>query len=276
MHTLRLYLENVAGDWFGWIEDHPGAYCRGATPHDAERAAPRAFADYLKWHKSNGEPLPPELADVTSADFETTVVETVAGAAGAPWEAPHFLPDDARHLGHHDLKLYIRLLRYSRTSLVQAAASISPHEWDTAPPGERSIRACLLSLAEGESIMLSRIGIEPTLRTHPDPLTTLGRIRAALESAAAEATERRENPIVETDAGIWSLSKVLRLAVWHERHCAEQIAVRSNPTAYMRSVMRSEAVVHHRDVIHRSDNPVAPAEEKSAVARHTHASGYYY
>ena len=49
MLNLRLYLENIAGYWFGWIEDFPGACVQGYSMGEVERSAPRAFADYLNW-----------------------------------------------------------------------------------------------------------------------------------------------------------------------------------------------------------------------------------
>ena len=40
MVTLRLYVE-YAGDWFGWIEDYPGAYAPGPTTREVS-GSPRA------------------------------------------------------------------------------------------------------------------------------------------------------------------------------------------------------------------------------------------
>ena len=76
MITLRLYLENISADWFGWIEDHPGAFAQGTTPQELERITPQAFHDYLLWLNSHGELLPAHLKGAASADFTIVLVES--------------------------------------------------------------------------------------------------------------------------------------------------------------------------------------------------------
>ena len=276
MIPLRLYVENIAGDWFGWIEDFPGAYAPGATTREVERSAPRAFADYLNWLRSHGEPVPDDLRGVTSADFTSQVAQTIAGSVDSPADASHFMEADRRALRSHEFHQILRLLRCSRSDLVDAAGAIPPYEWDTAPPGARSIRAFLQRLADAETSMLGRIGVKPTFRPNPDPLTTLARTRAMFEAAVTAVFDEGSTGTVECDASNWSLPKVLRLAVWHERHTADQIAARLNPTMFMRSVRRQEAVIRNRDVTDRSGDAATAVEDQSPAARHTHASAYYY
>jgi hypothetical protein len=276
MITLRLYLENIAGDWCGWIEDHPGAFAQGATPQEVERIAARAFSDYLAWFNVHKEALPDHLKGVTTADFTAEIVDTVPEAAEAPWEARHILPEDTRPLRDSDFDRHLRLLRCARADLTAAAHAMPPHEWDTAPPGQQSILALLEHVGRCEIELLGRLGIEPTLRPHPDPWLTLVRTRNAFESAVHEAFARSKDGRAKSDVGGWTLPRVLRITLWNERRATRLIAVRSNPAAYLRSVVRAEAVVRQRDAPERVEENPCAAREAVSLARHTHASGYYY
>jgi predicted RNase H-like HicB family nuclease len=276
MLNLRLYLETIAGDWFGWIEDYPGALVQGETPQEVERAGPSAFTDYLVWLRSHGEPLDPALSGVTSADVWPTVAATVCGQAASAAEATHFMRTDGAKIQPRELDACLRLLSYSRASLIDAAGSVPPHEWDRAPFGGRSIRAWIQWLGDGERAMLARIAVQPAIGAHPDPLTALGRARAAFETAVRDAHRRAESGPIIHDGAPWSLAKVLRLAIWQERYATGQIAARSNPAAYLRSVTRPEAVVYSRDTAGRKEAVTAPAPSEEALVKHTHASAYYY
>jgi len=276
MITLRLYVENIAGDWFGWIEDFPGAYASGITSQDVERSTPRAFADHLQWLRSHGEPVPDGMWGMMSADFVPQVDQMVAGSAGSVAEARHLMAADSRALRSHEFDQAMRLLRFTRSDLVDAAGAIPPHEWDTAPLGGQSIRAHMQRLADCETSMLGRIGVEPTYRAHPNPLTTLARTREMFEAAVTSAFEEGRAASAASDGSAWPLSKVLRMSVWHERHTAVQIQARSNPTAYMRSVRHTDAVVRTRDVTDRSNDLDGIVDEEGATAKYTQASGYYY
>ena len=123
--------------------------------------------------------------------------------------------------------------------------------------------------------MLGRIGRVPSVPHHPDPLSKLARTRAMFETAITALFAEGHEITVDSNGVRWSLSKVVRLSVWHERHIADRIAARSNPGKYMKSVRRAEAVVSVRDVSSRHEEADDSAGDKP-FARHTHASAYYY
>ena len=276
MINLRLYLENIAGDWFGWIEDFPGAFAQGATTQEAAHMTPRAFTDYLTWLNAHGEVLPAELKGATSADFNPVIIAAVPETADAVWATRHRLPEDVRAMDEFYFDRCLRLLRHARSDLSEAVHAIPPHEWDSAPLGEQSIRAMLQHVAHCETSMLLRIGIERTVRQHPDPWATLLRTRAAFESAVQDAFTNTGGAQTQGAAEQWSLSQVLRLAIWNERRTAERVSVRSNPTAYLRSVAIGVAVVRQRDMKERIEHGAAAPSEAMSLARHTHESVYYY
>jgi len=276
MITLRLYLETIAGDCYGWVEGFPGAFVSGSTAKEVERSAPRAFTEYILWLRLNGEPVLDGFNGLTSADFSPRLEQVVAEVAGGPCEARHRMNSDLSTLEPADFERCLRILGYSRADLIDAAGAFPPHEWDTAPPGAHSVRSALLQHADVELSMLGKIGFEPTVRMHPDPLTTLSRIRSTFEATVRESFERPTSSQAQPDDSAWTLAKVLRMTIWHERMTTRQIAVRSNPRAYLRSVTGSEAVVRHRDTSERSDGLTTSVEESAPAARHTQTSGYYY
>ena len=275
MVTLRLYLENVAGDWFGWIEDFPGAYAQGATKQEAEESAARDFLQYVIWLALHGEPVPEVLRSKTTADFGIDVARVHAEPVDSVVALRHTVPGDSAPLGHSEFERLLRLLRCARTDLSEAVHSIPPHEWDTAPLGEPSVRGMLQNLLQSEMAMLAKAGLEPTLRPHPDPWITLLRGRDAFEAAVQDAFERDFRDSRLTAGDLWPLAKVLRLTLWNERHGSRRIAVRSNPAAYLRSVSRGEAVVQRREHSVQPTQAVTAGDEV-ASARHTQNSGYYY
>ncbi len=276
MITLRLYVENIAGDWFGWIEDFPGAYASGLTSQDVERSAPRAFADHLHWFKVHGEPVPPDLLGKISADFDPQIDQMISGTAGSVAEVRHCMAADRRPLRAHEFQQVMRLLRITRSDLVDAAGAIPPHQWDTAPLGGQSIRAHMQRLADCESSMLGRIGVEAAVHDHPNPLTVLARVRAMFEAAVTAEFEKGHTKTESCDSSNWPLPKVLRMSVWHERHTARQIQTRSNPVAYLRSIKHIDAVVRTRDVTDRTSDPDGIFDEESPTAKYPQVSGYYY
>lgn len=276
MVSLRLYLENVAGDWFGWVEDYPGAFASGPNPQAVLRVAPARFADYLKWLRAHGEPLPDELRDKTSADFSSVAGQTIPTVAGSPCEIRHFMPSDGQTLPPHEFERHLRLAGFARAALLDAARAIPPHEWDSAPLGGQSIRASLQHRAETEISMLGRIGVELRIQSFLDPLATIAGARATFEGALRKIMADGKARAYAHDGAPWTLRKVLRLTVWHERHIAGRIAERANPTAYMKSVERAEAVVWARDVTDRTDNLAVREGDADSAPRHTQASSYYY
>ncbi len=275
MISLRLYLENIAGDWYGWIEDYAGALVPGESPQAVERAAPQYLIHYLTWLETNGERVSDVLKATLDADYAITIVETIPVPSPTLWEARHFMESDGVQLSRQQLEQQIQLLSLSRAKLMNAIGSIPPHEWDGAPLGGRSIREALQQIVETESNLLGRIGAETTNRLHPDPLISLDRTRTLLEAAAHDARDRTEPPQLKTDRVRWSVQKALRLAHWNEIRMTAQIAVRSDPVAYMR-FMQTRTVVRRRDDTERAEHPVSSRDGDEMTARHTHATAYYY
>ncbi|HZO91856.1 MAG TPA: DinB family protein [Chthonomonadaceae bacterium] len=237
MHTLRLYLEDIQGDWFGWMETFPGAFSQGMTPGAAARAAPAALIDYLRWLRAHEEPLPEHLQGLNSADFRVEVVE-VQQAQQAPdgQERNGFFAPDERPVDHEDLARYLRLLRYAREDLRKAVGAIPPDGWHTAPLGSKSVSCILQHLAEAELRCLRGLGLEPIAPREPEAIDWIEIVRQEFERAVYAFPAHRRGEVFTVTGERWTLRKALRRALWHERYHAAQIAARSNPVEFMRAL----------------------------------------
>lgn len=236
METIRLSLEEIAGDWFGWMEDYPGAYSQGATPQAAIQAAPGALIDYVHWLRDHGESLPPLLARMPTVTARTEVVEMhPTRFAEEGLEENACLACDARPMNNDELDLSLRLLGYARLDLRKVLKALSPEEWDRAPLGGRSVRSILQHLLRTEQYYLACLpGDAPT--TNGDIPAALETVRIALDTAARAFPEEKRGTVFTVKSERWTLRKVLRRALWHERYHTVQIAVRSNPAEFLRSL----------------------------------------
>jgi predicted RNase H-like HicB family nuclease/uncharacterized damage-inducible protein DinB len=236
MTTVRLYLEDIEGDWFGWIEGFPGAYSQGATPQEAAQRAPQALLRYAAWLQSHGEPVPSALAGQTSADLRPEIIEVHhAALTDTGYEINGFFEPDARPLDEEEIALYLRLLQYSRADLLKAAQAIPPQQWDSAPFGGKSVRAILTHLASAERFYLTCLHLPVALPSTSDPLEQLAVVRGELERLMSALSSEGRRMIVQHEEK-WSARKTLRRALWHERYHTAQLTARSNPNEYLRAL----------------------------------------
>src|SRR5262245_41691248 len=104
MEKLQLYLEQIAGEWFAWIEMFPGAYSQGATPHCSEKAAPVALRNYIQWLRQHGETPTPQLLALGHTDIHVAIAEIhPAEATPDGREINGFFGPDGRSLTNHDI-----------------------------------------------------------------------------------------------------------------------------------------------------------------------------
>jgi predicted RNase H-like HicB family nuclease len=237
MQTLRLYLEAIDGDWFGWMETFPGAYSQGATPEEATQAAPDALGDYLRWLRAHDEPLPAHLQGLTRLDFRVEVVATYQPrriASGL--EINGFFAPDERPLDEEDLERYFRLLSHARADMRKALRALPPEAFHTAPFGAKPVCDILRHVAEKELFSLSCLRLKPEIPASDDCIGLLEAARREFERAIRAMPEHKRGEVFTAQGERWSLRKALRRALWHERYHAAQIEARSNPVAFLRSL----------------------------------------
>lgn len=240
MQTLNLYLEDIAGDWYGWIEMFPGAFSQGTTIQEATGKAPVAFVEYLHWLREHGELPPARLNDLTSATIRIEVIQTHSPHVTDLGDEVHgFFKPDERPVDEEDLTRYLRLLGHARNDLRTALRALPPDQWNAAPFGGKSVSWILRHLATIDQFHLERLHIETIPLEQAEPLARVEAARDEFERGIWAFPAHKRGEIFTVDGEKWSLRKVLRRALWHERYHAAQVAARSNPMEFLRS-----AVVH--------------------------------
>jgi uncharacterized damage-inducible protein DinB len=203
-----------------WIPLVPGAHARAGTgePLAQGRAALTAFADWLEQH---GLPAPPAL------DLDT-VQHRAATREGDHWINATFDDDDVA-VDSDEFFAVLSWLAASREDLLSALADLDDAALDRRPPAGRNIREILDHLASAEAWYASRLDPREAARAVVDSragapsLERLAAIRDDVESFLRQrfgdlARARRELP-----GETWSLRKVLRGLVSHERRHTAQI-----------------------------------------------------
>jgi predicted RNase H-like HicB family nuclease len=235
---LRLYLEEFAGDWIGWIEGFPGATSQGMTQEEAVRKAPTAMLEYVQWLQRHAEPVPARLQSESSYSLRPEVAgihHNKMEASGA--EIHGFFPPDQRPLQAEEVAQYLRLYQFACADLRCATGALPPDEWDSAPFGGKSVRTILQHLTDSERELLRCLGVESPSASTSDPLTSLEAVQHQLEEAVQVVAPSHRADSLTVHGERWTLRKILRRAVWHRRYHAVQIAGRSNPTAFLRSAV---------------------------------------
>lgn len=274
MVTLRLYLEQISGEWFAWMENFPGAYSQAAGAEAAVIAAPKWCAEHLAWLRKHGEALPGAPANGTAA-FLPVVIETAQAAAYTPWTAARFGDFDLSRIGEEEIERLLRQMRYVNADLMEQATQLPPDEWDRARPGERSVRSVLDYVCETRMELLHALGDTPTIRPSPDPLIMLQRSLVTFESSLRQMVDQAvfASPADRTPPLRWAL----RVAIWHGRTSAALIYTHTHASAYLSAPVFSESNTVTRS--HSGDGigeHLPEREAGRAAARHVYASEYYY
>ncbi|MBZ5672312.1 MAG: type II toxin-antitoxin system HicB family antitoxin [Acidobacteriia bacterium] len=210
---LDVYLEsNRAGRTLAHVSRLPGCVVRGETPEEAFAAVPEAIQQHLGW-----------LAAHSGRDFSRRVRIRTAG--GVPGGAPTgsgsrggLLPTDLIPVEAEGLAEHLRRIEYSRRDSLEVVARV-PAGLLTARPGPRqwTIRETLQHVAAAEQFYLSRLFKLARFQPQPTPLDRLRIVRDAAYRLLAQCDLRRANRTVRKLGETWTLRKVLRRFLDHER-----------------------------------------------------------
>lgn len=210
---LDVYLEsNRAGRTLAHVPRLPGCVVRGEIPQEAAAAVAEAIQQHLAW-----------LAAHSGRDFSRKVRIRVAG--GVPGGAPTgtgsrggLLPTDVIPVEADELAEHLRRIEYSRRDLLEVIARI-PAELLGARPGPKhwTLRETLQHVAAAEQFYLSRLFKLARFQPQPTPLDRLRIVRDAAYRLLAQCDLRRANRTVRKFGEPWTLRKVLRRFLDHER-----------------------------------------------------------
>jgi predicted RNase H-like HicB family nuclease len=203
---------NRTGRTLAHVPRLPGCVVRGDTPEEAAAAVPGAIQQHLAW-----------LAAHSGCDFSGRI--RIRAAGGVPGGAPTgsgsrggLLPTDLIPVEADELAEHLRRIKYSRRDLLEVMARI-PAELLAARPSPKqwTIRETLQHVAAAEQFYLSRLFRLARFQPQPTPLDRLRTVRDAAYRLLPNCDLRRANRTVRKFSEPWTLRKVLRRFLDHER-----------------------------------------------------------
>jgi predicted RNase H-like HicB family nuclease len=218
----HLAVEDIEPNYYvAWVVDLPGCFSAAATEHEAIAAAPDQIQRYFRWVVDHDRTLPRQ-----SSDFTTHVVET--SRAHPSVSDPTYLVNacftsDHDPMSYWDMSIALRLLAWSRQDLIGALhTTAAPQHVQMIPGLTRSVTDRVAHLATAEQWYLSTIDRAPDPQTLPQqPYDCLVQVRRhAREQLAACIGDARA--VVRSEE-TWTVRKVVRRMLWHERSHTEQI-----------------------------------------------------
>lgn len=204
----------------GWLLELPG--CHVLTPLDqAQTKVLGAALEYWDWLAGHGETIPDGKPELVCVEVVRSREDKRQGRTSAFFQA------DAESVSTETLDRCLRLLNWSRQDLLQileplplqalALGHLGRSDW--------TIKTILQHIAGAERWYLTKLWPRlPELPRSRTPQERLERVRAlALELLTAAPSAERSIVVRVPDGERWSLRKVLRRMLYHERYHLRKI-----------------------------------------------------
>ncbi len=209
-----VYLEsNRAGQTMAHIPQLPGCIVRASTPELAEANIESAIRQYILWLAVHSKsPAPPCPA------IHVNIAERCQGdAASGTGSRVALLNADCMPLNKSELKEYLRRMRFSRADLLELAAIPQDALAARSDKRQRSLHEILQHIAEAEHWYLTRLMPVPRLKPYSTPFERLERVREIAYARLVQQDSYLGGKIVTPAGEAWTLRKVLRRFLEHER-----------------------------------------------------------
>lgn len=224
--TYETYLEAwPAGEVVALVLDLPGCFATGADETAALNGLRVAVPDYYHWLSMQDAETP-----TMSGEVELRVVERVAISHHGLAEVRAFFAPDAVPLSDEDLDWGLALMSYAHTDLLATLqrASEPALTWEPAP-GQRSILDLVDHLAQREMWLATRLDEDPQVPLVTDlpgaPLERYDKIHERAMLRLSGAAPEWRSLIREHTGERWSMRKMIRRSILHERQHTEHIAI---------------------------------------------------
>jgi uncharacterized damage-inducible protein DinB/predicted RNase H-like HicB family nuclease len=209
--------EEINRRWIAHVPDLPGCFTSHADREQAIYAIPDAIQHYLIWCESHGI----HISGLTGPMLVAEVIRAWEFEDG--YEVNAFFASDRPPVVDAELDDFKLLLIATREDLLSAVMGLSKDELNWEFSEERwPIRGVLNHIARAELWYLDRLGLAfPKNDLPEDPMEALEKVR--------NHTITKLPTIVNytgalTQAGeTWSVRKVMRRTLWHERDHTEHI-----------------------------------------------------
>ncbi|MGH2559403.1 MAG: DinB family protein [Thermomicrobiales bacterium] len=218
--SLGLYSKDIEKVHILYALDLPGCYSEGATEAEALGNFPAAFGSSCDWLTVHGEAVPDLSGSFEIAGRFASYTLADGYEVNGLFEPERQPPDREFVAG------CCRLLGYSRLDLLAAAKAIPTAQRDLAfTAGERTPRQVIEHVARAEWWYLSHFADVPAaLHTDhpPGSPTQFEAVQAALINWLTNIPREQLGTVAVDREEEWSVRKLLRRALWHERtHTAE-------------------------------------------------------
>jgi len=225
---FTVYLEsNRLGRTMAHVDRLPGCIVRARSADRAIGLAETAIAQHLEWlgqHSGVSRPAPAIFTFHIAGQFS-------GGAASGSGSRVALLPPDRWPLDRDELEQYLRRMAYSRQDLLKIITSL-PGDVLAArgPSGQRSIREILQHVAAAEQWYLTRLWQIPRFPAQKTVQLRLHVVREAAERLLAASDLTLSDQVVDNGGEAWTLRKVLRRFLEHEREHMLEIVWRLHQT----------------------------------------------
>lgn len=204
----------------GWVLELPG--CHVLTSLDqAQTKVLAATREYWDWLTRHGEAIPEGILELACVEVVRSREDKRQGRTSAFFQA------DAEPVSPETLDRCLRLLDWSRQDLWQLLEPLPPQAlaWGYPGGGDWTIKTILQHIAGAERWYLTKLWPRlPELPRSRTPQERLERVRAlALGLLTAAPPAQRSIVVRVPDGERWSLRKVLRRMLYHERYHLRKI-----------------------------------------------------
>ncbi|MEX2245992.1 MAG: DinB family protein [Dehalococcoidia bacterium] len=223
------------GELLGWVLDLPGCIAAGRDLAGVEEKLPLVIAEYEGWLRSHGE----AVGEASGWEIVQTVDATAFAATGGEF----CLEEEYAPLGREELERHVRYLQHARSDLLRKIEHLPDAVLDWRPPNTaaehidpwapdvRTIRGIVQHTLQLEVYYRESLHDGPApgiFERVDDPQTELERTLDRIRSLTDGDLSRVFRPIHpgRTVAEDWTLRKVLRRYISHERVHTAEIAQR--------------------------------------------------
>ena len=203
------------GSCMAHVPELPGCAAFGSDREEALAAVKQAIADYLDWLRNHDE-----QADLQSETVEVEMAEEVPISSLSPGTTNHqaLFQADLLPLSAHDLQTVMRRMEYARQDLLSLIDGLDPTTLGWSPTNDGwSVADILVHVAWVEAELLSWLDSQPSSHT------LLSAVRGWAYQRLARLSPEERARTTEHDGEAWTVRKVLRRFLEHEREHTAQI-----------------------------------------------------
>ncbi len=208
--------------WVAFVFDHPGCFSSARTQDEAIANAPTCIVGYFEWLASYDCAMP-----TPSGPIEVQVAEvfhSFLSESNPDYIVNALFEDDRKPLTSADIAIGLIILDYSRSDLSTVVDKIPPTQFDQplANDSKNSIAKILDHIAWAEWWYFNRLDIG--FPRSEMPQGTRAKLDEVRDQTRALLRDLGGDSRITVRAGEkWSVRKVLRRTLWHERDHTRQI-----------------------------------------------------